>query len=64
MYGLGMSLRDTSKHISDMYDTDISHANLSTITDKIIPEVKEWQSRPLEELYWNSQPLSGIRFIY
>ena len=51
MYGLGMSLRDISKHIKDMYDTDISHTTLSTITDKVIPEVKEWQSRPLEELY-------------
>ena len=51
MYGLGMSLRDISKHIRDMYDTEISHSTLSSITDKIIPEVKEWQSRPLEELY-------------
>lgn len=51
MYGLGMSLRDISKHIKDMYDTEVSHATLSAITDKIIPEVKEWQSRPLDELY-------------
>lgn len=51
MYGLGMSLRDISRHIKDMYDTEISHATLSAITDKIIPEVKEWQSRPLEDLY-------------
>ncbi|MCX2474301.1 IS256 family transposase [Pedobacter sp. MC2016-05] len=51
MYGLGMSLRDISRHIKDMYDTDINHTTLSAITDKIIPEVKEWQSRPLEELY-------------
>jgi putative transposase len=51
MYGLGMSLRDISRHIKDMYDTDISHSTLSSITDKIIPQVKEWQSRPLEELY-------------
>jgi putative transposase len=51
MYGLGMSFRDISKHIKDMYDTDISHSTLSAITDKIIPGVKEWQSRPLEELY-------------
>lgn len=51
MYGLGMSLRDISKHIKDMYDTDISHTTLSAITDKIIPEVKEWLSRPLESLY-------------
>lgn len=51
MYGLGMSFRDISKHIKDMYDTDISHSTLSSITDKIIPQVKEWQSRPLDELY-------------
>ena len=51
MYGLGMSFRDISRHIKDMYDTDISHSTLSAITDKIIPQVKEWQSRPLEELY-------------
>ncbi|MEJ7830799.1 MAG: IS256 family transposase [Segetibacter sp.] len=51
MYGLGMSLRDISTHIKDMYDTDISAATLSAITDKIIPLVKEWQVRPLDPLY-------------
>ena len=51
MYGLGMSLRDISSHIKEMYDTDISHATLSAITDRVIPEVKEWQSRPLDRLY-------------
>ena len=51
MYGLGMSLRDISAHIKDMYDTDISASTLSAITDKIIPEVKEWQSRALDSLY-------------
>src|SRR5690606_23602664 len=51
MYGLGISLRDISPHIKEMYDTDISHATLSAITDRVIPEVKEWQSRPLDRLY-------------
>jgi len=51
MYGLGMSFRDISDHIKEMYDTDISHSTLSAITDRIIPEVKEWQSRSLERLY-------------
>jgi transposase-like protein len=51
MYGLGMSLRDISAHIKDMYDTDISATTLSAITDKIIPAIQEWQNRPLEELY-------------
>lgn len=51
MYGLGMSLRDISNHIKEMYDTEISHSTLSSITDKIIPEIKEWQSRSLDSLY-------------
>lgn len=51
MYGLGMSLRDISGHIKEMYDTDISAATLSAITDKVIPMVKEWQNRPLENIY-------------
>lgn len=51
MYGLGMSLRDISNHIKEMYDTEISATTLSAITDRVIPMVKEWQSRPLEEVY-------------
>lgn len=51
MYGHGMSFRDISAHIKDMYDTDISAATLSAITDKVIPLVKEWQNRPLEAVY-------------
>ncbi len=51
LYGLGMSYRGISEHIKEMYDTDISHTVLTQITDKIIPDVKEWQSRPLEPVY-------------
>lgn len=51
MYGLGMSLRDISAHIKDMYDMDISHDTLSTITGRIMPLIKEWQSRSIDELY-------------
>ncbi|MEO6134494.1 MAG: IS256 family transposase [Ginsengibacter sp.] len=51
LYGHGMSFRDISSHIKDLYDTDISAGTLSAITDKIIPLVKEWQVRPLEETY-------------
>jgi transposase-like protein len=51
LYGLGMSLRDIAGHIKEMYDTDISAATLSAITDRVIPQIKEWQSRPLEEVY-------------
>lgn len=51
LYGLGMSYRDISSHIKEMYDTDISHTVLSQITDRIIPDVRAWQNRPLESLY-------------
>jgi transposase-like protein len=51
LYGLGMSYRDISCHIKEMYDTNISHSVLSQITDRIIPDIKAWQSRPLEPLY-------------
>ena len=40
LYGLGMSYRDITKHIKEMYDTEVSHTILSQITDRIIPEVK------------------------
>jgi putative transposase len=51
LYGLGMSLRDISEHISEMYDTDISATTLPAITDKVLPLVKERQQRPLGPLY-------------
>src|SRR5258707_5192303 len=51
LYSLGTSLRDISAHIKETYDTEISAATLSSITDKVIPLVKEWQQRPLEDLY-------------
>ena len=51
LYGLGMGYRDIAAHIKEMYDTEISHTVLSEITDRVIPEVKAWQNRPLEPLY-------------
>jgi putative transposase len=51
MYGLGMSLRDISSHLEDMYGTSISQTTLSEITDRIIPKVRQWQNRSLEAVY-------------
>ncbi|MCK5296264.1 MAG: transposase, partial [Alphaproteobacteria bacterium] len=51
MYGLGMSYSDITKHIEDIYQILLSTATISTITDKIITKVKEWQQRPLDEVY-------------
>ena len=51
MYALGMSYRDISKHIEEIYQISISTATINSITDKIISKVKEWQARPLERVY-------------
>lgn len=51
LYGLGMSLRDISSHIKEMYDTDISHTVLSEITDRVIPAIRLWQEHELEDVY-------------
>ena len=51
LYGKGMSLRDISAHIEEMYDMEISHTVLSQITDRVLPQVKAWQNRPLKPLY-------------
>ena len=51
MYGLGMSYRDISSHIEEIYQVSISTATISAITDKIIDKVKQWQIRPLDSIY-------------
>lgn len=51
LYGLGMSTRDISSHIKELYQMDISATQLSTITDKVIPAMQEWRSRALESIY-------------
>lgn len=51
LYGLGMSLRDISAHIKEMYDADISHTVLSEVTDRVIPAIRLWQSHKLEPIY-------------
>ena len=51
MYGLGLSYRDISKHIEDIYQIELSPSTITSITDKIIDKVTQWQSRPLESIY-------------
>ena len=51
MYGKGMTTRDISSHIKDIYGFGISETMLSKITNKILPTIEEWQNRPLERIY-------------
>lgn len=51
LYGLGMSYKDISTHLQEMYGLEVSTGTLAAVTDKIIHTVKEWQARPLESIY-------------
>ena len=51
MYAKGMTTGDIEAHLKELYDLDISDSTISRITDKRMPLVKEWQERPLQEIY-------------
>jgi putative transposase len=51
LYGLGMSYSDIQLHLQEMYGVYVSDGSINMITDRIIPAIREWQSRPLERLY-------------
>ena len=51
MYARGMSQRDISSTIEDIYGFKVSHEMISDITDTILPEVEEWRNRPLKKCY-------------
>lgn len=51
LYAAGMSTTDISEQIKNLYDVEISPELVSKITEKIMPQVAEWQSRPLDSVY-------------
>jgi putative transposase len=51
MYGKGMSTREIEEYVKDIYGVEVSPALVSKITDRIMPEVREWQSRALDDVY-------------
>ena len=51
MYAKGMTTRQISATIQDIYGFDVSEGFISDVTDKIIPEIQDWQSRPLDPVY-------------
>ena len=51
LFSHGMSYRDMKYHIHDMYGIEVSTGAITAITDQLIPELKEWQNRPLESHY-------------
>ena len=51
LYGRGLTTREINEQIQDLYGIEVSATMVSNITDQIIPEIKEWQERPLDEVY-------------
>jgi putative transposase len=52
MYARGMSVRDIRAHLQEIYGVEVSPELISQVTDGILDEIREWQARPLEAVYF------------
>jgi putative transposase len=51
MYARGMSVREIRGHLEELYGVDVSPDLISRVTDGVMDEIREWQSRPLDKVY-------------
>ena len=51
LYSRGMSTRDIDAHLRELYGLSVGRDLISRVTDAIMDDVREWQSRPLEDVY-------------
>lgn len=51
MYAKGMTTRQISETLEDIYGFEASEGFISDVTDKILPQIEDWQKRPLSEVY-------------
>ena len=51
LYSKGMTTRDIQEIMEDMYGVELSPSLISRLTDRMLPRLEEWQSRPLKEVY-------------
>ncbi len=51
MYARGMSVREIRGHLEELYGVEVSPDLISRVTDEVMDEVREWQIRPLDEVY-------------
>lgn len=51
LYARGMTVREIQAHIEEIYQTEVSHDLISTVTDEVMSEVEVWQTRPLDQIY-------------
>jgi transposase-like protein len=52
LYSRGMSTRDIEATVKEIYGVELSEGSVSNITNTIVENIKEWQQRPLEEVYF------------
>jgi transposase-like protein len=51
LYSKGVSTRDIQDHLQGLYGIEVSPTLISNVTNKIVPLIKEWQNRPLQQVY-------------
>src|ERR1700728_4381258 len=51
LYSRGMSVRDVQAHLREIYGVEVSHALISQVTDAGMDDAREWQQRPLDDVY-------------
>jgi putative transposase len=51
LYSRGMSVRDVQAHLAEIYGVEVSHGLISQVTDAVMDDAREWQTRPLDDVY-------------
>lgn len=51
LYARGLSTRDIQSHLEELYSVEVSPELISSVTDSVLEEVREWQTRPLDKVY-------------
>src|SRR5918998_1307206 len=51
LYAKGVSTREIQEHLEQLYGVEVSPTFISNVTDKVLPQIQEWQSRPLASTY-------------
>lgn len=52
LYSRGMSTRDIEEQVKEIYGVEVSEGTISTVTNRLIDNIKQWQTRPLEPVYF------------
>jgi len=51
LYSRGMTVREIQRHLTEMSGAEVSPTLISSVTDAVVDDVKQWQSRPLDAIY-------------